>query len=119
MDGTVFESTRRSAVKVHEYTVRFQNELAVYRRLTDEGVERICGASIPKLLGVDDARLIIELTTVRAPYVLDFAASRLDVPPDFDAELWQHWREEKEEEFGPHWPSAMRVFDELRLRYGI
>jgi hypothetical protein len=118
-DGTVYESSRRTAVKVHEFIDGFRREAAVYRRLTDEGVTHVYGVTLPRLINVSDDLLIIEMTTVRPPFVLDFAGSYLDVPPQFDAETWQMWREEREAEFGDMWPQAIRIFDELRQRYGI
>jgi hypothetical protein len=51
--------------------------------LKERGVEKICDCAVPELIGYDDELLIIEMTVVTTPYVLDFAGAYLDWSPDF------------------------------------
>ena len=57
--------------------------------------------------------MIIEMTIVSPPFVLDFADAYLDQPPTFSDEVLEEWREEKKEQFGPRWPEVQRVLRSL------
>jgi hypothetical protein len=46
---------------------------------------------VPRLIGWAVGSLIIGVSIVRPPYVLDFARSDLDTPTDFPAEAMQQW----------------------------
>ena len=118
-DGTVFASSRNTAVKVHAYRDRFEKEVQVYERLASEGVTQVLGANVPKLIQFHSELMVLEITVVKRPFVIDFATSSLDMPPDFTDEVWQVWREQREEEFGSYWPHAARIFDYLKKRHGI
>ena len=106
-------------MKVHGQRAGFEKELAVYQRLATHRVSYIQGLAVPELLGFDRGRRIIEMTIVRPPYILDFASSYLDRPPDFPAEHWEHWQQQRAEEFGEDWPTALRLYATMRRRWGI
>ena len=69
------------------------------------------------MLCYDDHLLIIEMTIVRRPFVLDFGGAFLDKAPDF-SEVMADWRAEKFEQFGDRWPAAESILRQLE-RYGI
>lgn len=89
-DGTVWATRARAALKVFKTRELYGRELAVYRRLREHGVTALCGHSIPVLEQWDDRLMAIEMSIVQRPYVLDFAAARLDAdkvvfPPEVAA----------------------------------
>jgi len=121
-DGTVF-STRGSprgptAAKALLRRDLYQRELACYRRLAEHGVVQVGGHNVPQLLGHDDELLVVEMTIVSKPYVLDFAGAYIDDPPEFPPEVMEeryaHWAEI----FENRWPAAHRIIAQFR-RYGV
>lgn len=99
----------------------YARELSVYHRLAEHGIGgpvRVCGHNVPRLLGHDDELLVIEMTIVARPFVLDFAGAYLDSPPIFPADIMEeryaHWGEV----FESRWPAVQRIMAEFR-RYGV
>jgi hypothetical protein len=103
-----------SAIKVLYRQVPYHRERDVYQRLRDEGVNIIRECMVPLLLHCDDELLVIQITIVTRPFILDFAAAYLDEPPEFSEEVWADWRQDKEEQFGSQWPEVQAVMQELR-----
>jgi len=93
----------RSALKVHERDAYSCRERDVYLRLQEHDVTVIRGANVPEMIAFDNDLLIIEMTIVTQPFVLDFAGAVLDEPQDFSEEVLADWRAEKQEQFGPRW----------------
>ncbi len=121
--GSVFAAERNvnpnnSAVKVHKEEDPYQRELRVYERLREAGITSIEGFNVPQLLGNDDELLVLEMTVVRRPFLLDFGGAYLDRPPEFPEEVWADWAERKKELFGADWPTVEDVLCTLR-GYGI
>jgi hypothetical protein len=59
-------------------------------------------------------RLVLELSFVKPPYVLDFGRALLDaVPAGFDPED-REWTTEKRRLYGVRWPEVVRLLDALR-----
>src|SRR6266480_5038520 len=106
-DGTVFQTSRLSAVKVHERSESYLSERDVYIRLREREIDEICGLSVPILIGYDDELRIIEMSIVNPPYILDFASAWLDKPPDFSQEVLEEWHEQLRENFGDRFPDVM------------
>lgn len=77
-DGTVWSTSRATAIKVFLTREPFERELAAYHRLAEHGIRAIHGHNVPELHDVDDNFLVIEMTIVRRPFVLDFASAHLD-----------------------------------------
>jgi hypothetical protein len=48
----------------------------------------VLGFNVPQLIGFDDELHVIEMTVVKRPFVLDFAAAYLDVRPEFPEDVW-------------------------------
>ena len=71
---------------------------------------------MPQCLAVDETFLIIEMSIVTRPYVLDFAGAYLDSRPDFPADAWEHWEQEKREQFGPSWPTVRKILDSFEMQ---
>ena len=120
-DGIVFATDESTAVKAFRHEPLYHKELAVYRRLEEEGVREVDGFRIPRLFETDDELWVLEMSWVRPPFVLDFAGARLDEEPEHfrDPEYVAEWRAEKLEQFGPErWPVVTGVLATFR-RYGV
>ena len=61
-------------------------------------VTTVRGFNVPELIAFDDELLVLEMTIVRRPFVLDFASAYLDSDkrPEFPDDTWATWEEEKE-----------------------
>ena len=101
-DGTVYSTSRQSAIKVFRHERLFQRERDVYQRLTERHVIRILGFDVPQLVGFDDEHWLVEMSIVSPPFVLDFAGAYLDQKPDYPPEVMADWVEGKAEQFGEH-----------------
>lgn len=73
---------------------------------------------MPDIIGCDESLMVIEMTIVTPPFVLDFAGARLDSPPDYPPEVLEEWESEKEEQFEDDWPVVRSVMAEFES-YGI
>jgi hypothetical protein len=60
-------------------------------------------------MGWNDEFLIVEMTIVSPPFILDFAGAYLDKKPPFDAEQLQEWEEQKIEQFEDRWPTVRSI----------
>jgi hypothetical protein len=103
----------KTAVKAHRAAEPFQREFAVYERLRAADVSEVLGFNVPQLIRVDDKLLVIEMTIVVRPFVLDFAGAYLDTLPDFPEETWAEWEAEKREQFDDRWPKVQAVLGVL------
>jgi hypothetical protein len=90
-EGFVYLSSSATAIKVFTYQEKFLSELAVYRRLKQHDVIEIQGFAVPRLVGFDPDLLVIEMTTVQPPYLLDFAQAKLDEPFEFSEDDEEEW----------------------------
>lgn len=117
-EGFVFPSPDATAIKVFRYQEKYVRELAVYQRLLEHNVTDILGFAVPRLVGFDDDLLVIEMTLVQPPFLLDFAQAVLDEPLDFPDGL-DEWWERVEAAFGERFSIARAVYDELEAKYGI
>ncbi len=82
-DGTVWHSSRPSALKIHALETSYRIERNAYMRLGDLGVFEIAGFSVPAMREHDDDLLAIEMSIVMPPYLVDFASAIFDIEPDF------------------------------------
>ena len=118
-DGTVWASTRDSAVKAFHREKNYRLEVECYQRLKDAGIEKIDDFSVPRLFGFDDELLVIEIEVVEPPYLIDFGKVSLDVPPDYPPEILAEEEERHAELFGKHWPKVASVLAQLQHYFGI
>ena len=111
-EGFVYPSPSATAVKVFTYREKFDTELAAYERLLRHNVIEVCGFAVPRLVNSDADLLVIEMTIVQPPFILDFAQSKLDTPPDFP-EGMDEWWERVAADFGERFPVVQSLFYEL------
>lgn len=102
-----------TAIKAHREKEPFLRELAVYQRLTEAQISEILGFNVPRLLDFDAELLVLEMTIVTRPFVLDFAGAYLDFPPVFSDEIWADWEAAKQNQFGNRWPGVQNVLGAL------
>ena len=103
-----------SALKAHGMHAAYARERDVYLHLRQLGIELVLECSVPALLNHDDELMILEMSIVDRPFVLDFGGAYLFQPPHFPDEVWADWRAEKIEQFGDRWPDAEAVLRELQ-----
>src|SRR5262245_30501193 len=106
--GIVYAAERNTepgnvAIKVHRSREGHERERDVYLRLKEAGVVEILGFNVPQFIRCDDELMVIEMTIVSRPFVLDFAGAYLDSPPKFSAEIWSEWEAEKRDQFETRW----------------
>ena len=107
------ESQERSALKAHHVLETYLCEREAYQRLQTASVNQIQSLNVPQLLSWDDELLVIDMTIVTKPFLLDFAGATVGHRADFPDEVWREWEEEKREQFGDHWPFVQKVIAEL------
>ena len=116
-DGIIWRANRQSrvsAIKAHERQASYTSERDAYFRLREQGVEDVCGLSVPALLGHNDRLCVLEMEVVSAPYILDFAGVYFDSPADFSPEVMADWQEKCIELFGDRWREVRLVLARLR-----
>jgi hypothetical protein len=118
-DGTVFSTDQFTAIKVYGRRHDHQRELDCYMRLYEHDVRQVLGHNVPQLLDADLNLLILEMTIVEPPFLLDFASAYLDWPPDFPPEVLEQWEQEKEEQFGRNWPRVRIILEVLKAQFDI
>jgi len=116
--GIVYAAERNAepgnvAIKVHRSREVHERERNVYLRLKEAGVDKILGFNVPKLIRCDDELLVVEMSIVSRPFVLDFAGAFLDCPPTFSDEIWSVWEAEKREQFEERWAKVQDVLSAL------
>jgi len=124
MQGMVFSTssaTRESAIKVHAAQAAYIRERDAYLRLQENHVAVIRGLSVPELRGFDDTGLIIEMSLVRPPFIVDFGGAYLDAPAPHttDPDAHESWIADKAEQFGHTWPRVTEILTNLETLYGI
>lgn len=118
-EARVFSTSVNSAIKVHDDPLSFERELLCYLRLTSAGVKSVLGHRVPRLIDADETLMVIEMSVVSRPFVLDFGAARLDSAPEFPPDVLETWEQEKIEQFGDHWPHVQAIIGWMRGRVGI
>lgn len=114
LDGIVFSSNRKSAVKALRYRELYERERDVYLRLAELKITRLLRFNVPQHIAHHDDLMIVEIEVVSPPYVLDFAGAHLDRPSEFPPEVIEEWEAEKREQFGSDWPEVQDLIYEFR-----
>ncbi|HQX53532.1 MAG TPA: hypothetical protein PLY87_29155 [Planctomycetaceae bacterium] len=116
LEAMVWITEMDSVIKVHRLATTFDAEFAVYQKLAETNTHRLKGFAIPQLLHYDTELLVMELSFVRPPYILDFGAASVSPrPPDFDLDRIET---EFQRQFGREWPEVRRLLEAL-MQIGI
>lgn len=115
IDGAVWSTNKKTAIKAFERPNNYNRELACYERLYDTSTFSLGEFSIPSLIDHNAELLVIEISIVRPPYLLDFGKSYLDQPPDFSPEVLADWEAEKSALFETgQWVTVRSLIGQLR-----
>ena len=114
VNGQVWYTNRHTAVKVFGRQVEYDREWNAYARLAEWEVKSINEFAIPELLAWDEKLLVIEISAVTPPFVLDFAGAYLDYMPEFPPEAIAEQRIRNAELFGAKWPRVQLLLAKLR-----
>lgn len=122
-DGVVFQAfteySEACAIKVYRKPRLFYSELLVYGRLSEHQVTSIRGHAVPQLLGWDEELLLIQMSIVEPPFVLDFAGARLDEKVAFDSHVTEWHTQRIYDLFEDNAPTVFGILDDLWRKYGI
>lgn len=118
VQGIVFSAENqagggKSALKIHRQEAGYLREKSAYIRLAQFGITTIRKCKVPEMIAFDDELLVIELTVVTRPFVLDFGGAYLDHPPDFSDEVMAEWRANKQDQFGSRLTEVQAILNEL------
>ena len=109
---------KRSAIKAHQHEEYYLRERDIYLRLQRRKLLQIRKCEVPKLLNYDDLLLIIEMSVVSRPFVLDFAGAYLDKAPEFSEEVMADAIQNQKERFGKRWSEVQLILAVLEA-HGI
>lgn len=110
----MWQTSRLTAIKAFHKEKNFELELDCYVRLKVAGLQSVCGFWVPQLIGHDRNLIVIEMSLVKPPYVLDFGKVHLDRQPDFSPEVLRDWREQQQELWGEHFPTVQKILRKLQ-----
>jgi hypothetical protein len=105
----------KTAIKVHRSAEPYVRERDVYVHLKDENVAQILEFNVPQIVRFDDELLVVEMSIVTRPFVLDFAGAYLRGVPEFSEDAWATWEADKQEQFESHWPEVQEVLSALKV----
>lgn len=95
----------------------YERERDCYRRLFDDGVQRLAGFHVPELLDYSNALCAIEMTIVKPPCLLEFGKAYS--PPEYSPEALAEAEAAERELFSEdEWKQVRLVRAALR-RFGI
>jgi hypothetical protein len=118
-DGGVWQTSRLTAVKAHDRVESYRAERNAYIRFRDVDLARVAGFNVPDLTEHDDDLLVIEMTIVRPPFVVDFASVVLDVDPELIEDEGHTLADMVRERFGDAGvDDVLGIRDELIVRAG-
>jgi hypothetical protein len=112
-DGIVWRTNRNTAIKAFERRATYETEKRCYLRLQERHVTEILGFTVPQLEGFDDELLIVEMTIVFPPFLLDFGKAYIDKKPDYSEEVMAEDEEFRQELFEDNWPTVELVLSRL------
>ncbi|KAA1260513.1 hypothetical protein LF1_30530 [Rubripirellula obstinata] len=113
-DGSVYRSSRDTAVKSFYRERNYFTERDCYFRLMDLDWISVGDFTIPRFVNHDDELMIVEMNIVSPPYLIDFGKAHLDRRPDFSDEVMDDYYREREELFEPdQWPIVLEAVSDL------
>lgn len=114
-DGEVWATNRSTVIKAFYREESYYREKSCFLRLQDQHVKDLDGLSVPQLIQFDDNLLIVEMTFVNPPFLLDFGKAYLDSSPPYDEEQLAEWRARLKQSFRKEdLPRVHRILNMLR-----
>ena len=119
-DGGVWVTSVGHAIKAHERSESYRAERNAYMRFRDVGLDEVSGFAVPMLVGHDDDLLVLEMTVVPPPFVVDFASAAIDVDPELIEDEGHTLADMVRERFGDERAGAvLDIREELIARAGV
>ena len=118
-DGSVFKTSRHTALKLFDNDTIYRKELAAYRVLREKRVQLVNQFKIPWLMSWHNGIRAIEMTLVRPPFIVDFASAILDEDWRDDDQLEQQLRERVEELFDERALDVFSALERLATLHGV
>jgi len=118
-DGSVWQTDRDSAIKIHATNESYQPEIVAYIRLLEKKLKFIAGFNVPELLEFDDELFAIEMTIVFPPYLLDFASAIIDRKSDLIEDEGNTIADLVTERFGARAAEILYLQQQLVAQAGI
>lgn len=118
-DGSVWQTDRITAVKIHATESSYIIERNAYMRLRELDVASVAGFSIPILCHYDDQLRAIEMSIVTPPYLVDFASAIFDIEPDFIEDDGHTFEDFIRHRFDDRAEAVLDLYYELAARTGI
>ena len=118
-EGFVFPTLDATAVKIFQYEEKFRREARAYARLRMREITEILGVAVPRMVKCNSELLVIEMTLVEPPFLLDFAQASIDKPFEFAEQEEDAWWAEKRSDFGDQFERARDIFYALQQASGI
>jgi hypothetical protein len=120
LDGVVYaHPSVANAVKIHKNPESFEKELAAYQRLYSNRVDKLGDFAVPTLMTYSRKLGVLEISIVKKPFLLDFAAATVDKPNDFTPDAMSDWWDRVRDDFGDDFETARDVFWSLKRLHGI
>jgi hypothetical protein len=115
-DGAVWTTSRKSAVKAIYRLESYRCEVESYRRLKADKIAKIHLFHVPVLVDFDDTLMVIEMSIVQPPFLLDFGKVYIDsFPQDWSDSQYQRNRHtDGREKFGKRWDDVRRAMARLQ-----
>jgi len=115
-DGTVWPTSRGSALKLFYRPANYEDERNCYLILQAAAVEKVGCLNVPKLVDYDDSFLAIEMGMIKPPRLLDFGKVHLHRPPPYwdDQRIMARFHGDGFRDFGEHWPEVLAALGELQ-----
>lgn len=120
-DGAVWKTSVPSAVKALYDPTNYTRELECYKRLKFHGVTSVNGFNVPVLEGFDSRLLVLELSFVTPPFLLDFGKVNLDRPASdfYDKQQLAEANSRWKSLFDDKWDDVSVALYILWEKYGI
>jgi hypothetical protein len=118
-DGDVYLTTELTAAKVHHLPDSYRRELMAYVRLGSLGITELGRFNIPSLEDFDDDKLVIEMSYVSVPFIVDFASVYLDDDPGWIFDEGNTLEDLVRERFGDRCDEVMTLHYDLIRVAGI
>jgi len=114
-DGDIWATSSATVLKVFHRRDNYLREVSCFQRLKELGIKEIDGLSVPQMVDHHDGLLIVEMTFVNPPYLLEFGKAYLDCASPYTPEQLDEWRSRLRQSFRKDdLPRVMRILSILR-----
>jgi serine/threonine protein kinase len=118
-DGSVWKTKMQgvndmTVIKAFQAQKNYLMELGCYQRLGNHNISKLGRFAIPSMVDFSDDLLVIEMSIVTAPYLLDFGKAYLDSEPDHSQETWSYYHQEQRDIWEDKYDEVQSLLAQLR-----